>query len=150
MNFIARHPEALLSIFILSLSATLGGSLSVKAHPCCAFCACTSCDMRLSACCALSTVWLLFCSAGQLFIVHTIRRFGALLLAGVMTTRQFLSILVSSAVFGNPLSTGQWCGSAPLTAWGCLLSLPCHPKGIYPWEPDLDSERKYLFGYCQR
>ena len=50
--------------------------------------------------------------AGQLFIVHTIQRFGALLFAGVMTTRQFLSILVSSAVFGNPLSPGQWCGPA--------------------------------------
>ncbi|EIE27556.1 DMT family transporter: UDP-galactose/UDP-glucose [Coccomyxa subellipsoidea C-169] len=73
LAFIARHPEALSSIFVLSLSATVG----------------------------------------QLFILHTIKKFGALLFAAVMTTRQFLSILVSSAVFGNPLSTGQWCDSSP-------------------------------------
>ena len=47
-------------------------------------------------------------SVGQLFILHTIRCFGALLFATVMTTRQFLSILVSSFLFGNPLSAGQW------------------------------------------
>ena len=46
--------------------------------------------------------------AGQLFILQTIRCFGALLFAAVMTTRQFLSILVSSFLFGNPLSVGQW------------------------------------------
>jgi adenosine 3'-phospho 5'-phosphosulfate transporter B2 len=50
--------------------------------------------------------------AGQFFIVHTIRHFGALVFAAVMTTRQFLSILVSSLVFGNPLSAGQWCAAS--------------------------------------
>lgn len=49
--------------------------------------------------------------AGQLFILHTIKEFGALLFAAVMTTRQFLSILVSSVLFANPLSLGQWCDS---------------------------------------
>ena len=49
------------------------------------------------------------CGAGQLFIVHTIRTFGALLFATVMTTRQFLSILVSCVLFAHPLSAGQWC-----------------------------------------
>ena len=44
--------------------------------------------------------------------MHTIRQFGALVFAAVMTTRQFLSILVSSIVFGNPLSPGQWCASS--------------------------------------
>lgn len=33
--------------------------------------------------------------------------------AAVMTTRQFLSILVSSFLFGNPLSEGQWYGLRP-------------------------------------
>lgn len=46
--------------------------------------------------------------AGQLFILHTIKTFGALIFAAVMTTRQFLSILVSSVLFNNRLSEGQW------------------------------------------
>ncbi len=46
--------------------------------------------------------------AGQLFIMHTIRAYGALLFATVMNTRQFLSILLSCALFGHPLSHGQW------------------------------------------
>ncbi len=52
---------------------------------------------------------------GQLFILHTIKTFGALIFAAVMTTRQFLSILVSSFLFGNPLSEGQW--------WAITLAL---------------------------
>ena len=47
-------------------------------------------------------------TAGQLFILHTIKTFGALIFAAVMTTRQFLSILVSSILFNNRLSEGQW------------------------------------------
>lgn len=73
--------------------------------------------------------------AGQLFILHTIRRYGALLFAGVMTTRQFLSILVSSAVFGNPLSAGQWCGSLPLTA----LHQPAQADTQNPISPGWDN-----------
>ena len=48
---------------------------------------------------------------GQLFIMHTIRTYGALLFATVMNTRQFLSILLSCALFGHPLSPGQWCAA---------------------------------------
>jgi hypothetical protein len=43
----------------------------------------------------------------QLFISYTIKTFGALLFATVMTTRQFLSILLSCVLFIHPLSTGQ-------------------------------------------
>ena len=43
----------------------------------------------------------------QLFISHTIKTFGALLFATVMTTRQFLSILLSCFMFFHPLSWGQ-------------------------------------------
>ncbi|BDA48713.1 Adenosine 3'-phospho 5'-phosphosulfate transporter 1 [Coccomyxa sp. Obi] len=67
---------------------------------------------------ALSSILVLSFSAtvGQLFILHTIKKFGALLFAAVMTTRQFLSILVSSALFANPLSPGQWLGTAVVFA----------------------------------
>lgn len=53
---------------------------------------------------------------GQLFILHTIKNFGALIFAAVMTTRQFLSILVSSILFNNRLSEGQWYASLSASA----------------------------------
>ncbi|KAJ1492105.1 UAA transporter, partial [Baffinella frigidus] len=43
----------------------------------------------------------------QIFILITIRDYGALLFATVMTTRQFLSILLSCLIFMHPLSLGQ-------------------------------------------
>jgi len=46
--------------------------------------------------------------AAQLFISFTIKKHGALAFATIMTTRQFFSILVSCAVFLNPLTGGQW------------------------------------------
>lgn len=48
---------------------------------------------------------------GQIFILMTIKEFGALLFATIMTTRQFLSILLSCIMFLHPLSLGQWCGT---------------------------------------
>jgi adenosine 3'-phospho 5'-phosphosulfate transporter B2 len=50
-------------------------------------------------------------SVGSLVISHTIKTFGALVFATIMTTRQFLSILLSSFIFGSPLSGGQWLGT---------------------------------------
>lgn len=47
-------------------------------------------------------------STGSLFISYTIKSFGALVFAIIMTTRQFLSILLSSLFFGSPLTAGQW------------------------------------------
>lgn len=67
-------------------------------------------------------------SAGiaQLFISFTIKKHGALAFATIMTTRQFLSILVSCAVFLNPLTVGQWCGTRSIhLPWSCKqLGLP--------------------------
>eukprot|EP01024_Parvocaulis_polyphysoides_P030283 TRINITY_DN2750_c0_g1_i4.p1 TRINITY_DN2750_c0_g1~~TRINITY_DN2750_c0_g1_i4.p1 ORF type:complete len:361 (-),score=45.97 TRINITY_DN2750_c0_g1_i4:872-1954(-) len=62
---------------------------------------------------ALSQIMILSAAAttGQLFISHTIKNFGALLFATVMTTRQFLSILLSCILFAHPLSLGQWVGT---------------------------------------
>merc|ERR1712205_297442 len=48
---------------------------------------------------------------GQLCILFTIKEFGALLFATIMTTRQFLSILLSCIVFMHMLSPMQWLGT---------------------------------------
>ncbi|BBG94229.1 UDP-galactose transporter 3 [Prunus dulcis] len=54
---------------------------------------------------------LLFClcgAVGQNFIFLTISRFGSLANTTITTTRKFVSIVVSSLLSGNPLSTKQW------------------------------------------
>lgn len=50
-------------------------------------------------------------SLGQLIIYQTIKEFGALLYSTVMTTRQFVGILLSALVFGHALSGAQWIGA---------------------------------------
>ncbi|XP_015077116.1 UDP-galactose/UDP-glucose transporter 5-like isoform X2 [Solanum pennellii] len=55
----------------------------------------------------LSTV----ATASQFFISYTIRTFGALTFATIMTTRQLLSILLSCLWFGHPLSWEQCIGA---------------------------------------
>ncbi|KAK8489257.1 hypothetical protein V6N13_009547 [Hibiscus sabdariffa] len=47
----------------------------------------------------------------QFFISYTIRTFGALTFATVMTTRQLVSIMLSCVWFGHPLSWEQWIGA---------------------------------------
>mmetsp|Transcript_42341 Transcript_42341/g.135571 ORF Transcript_42341/g.135571 Transcript_42341/m.135571 type:complete len:353 (-) Transcript_42341:28-1086(-) len=49
---------------------------------------------------------------GQLFISFTIRTYGALLFATVMTTRQFFSILLSAFMFMHPITLQQWAAVA--------------------------------------
>ena len=58
--------------------------------------------------CTLSVAAML----GQLCILYTIREFRALLFATIMTTRQFLSILLSCLIFMHPLTFMQWLGTA--------------------------------------
>ena len=62
---------------------------------------------------ALGSILTLSAAAtmGQLFISHTIKTYGALLFATVMTTRQFISILLSCVLVAHPLSLGQWGGT---------------------------------------
>ncbi|EXC35070.1 UDP-galactose/UDP-glucose transporter 5B [Morus notabilis] len=55
----------------------------------------------------LSTV----ATASQFFISYTIRTFGALTFATIMTTRQLASILLSCMWFSHPLSWEQWIGA---------------------------------------
>lgn len=49
-------------------------------------------------------------TAVQLFIVFTIKEYGALQFALIMTLRQFLSIVASCIVFGHSLTLLQWMG----------------------------------------
>ncbi|XP_024395412.1 UDP-galactose/UDP-glucose transporter 5B [Physcomitrium patens] len=51
-------------------------------------------------------------STSQFFISYTIRTFGALVFATIMTTRQLVSILLSCAFFGNPPTAPQWAGAS--------------------------------------
>lgn len=55
----------------------------------------------------LSTV----ATASQFFISYTIRTFGALTFATIMTTRQLVSIMLSCVWFSHPLSWEQWSGA---------------------------------------
>ncbi|CAA6669359.1 unnamed protein product [Spirodela intermedia] len=56
----------------------------------------------------LSTV----ATISQFFISYTIRTFGALTFATIMTTRQLVSIFLSCVWFGHPLGFLQWTGAA--------------------------------------
>lgn len=49
--------------------------------------------------------------AGQFAITYTIQSFGALLYAGIMTTRQFCSVLASDIIFKHGLTMVQWSGA---------------------------------------
>lgn len=49
--------------------------------------------------------------AGQFAITYTIQAFGALLYAGIMTTRQFCSVLASVIIFKHGLTATQWLGA---------------------------------------
>ena len=67
---------------------------------------------------ALNDVLILSAAStcGQLCILYTIREFGALLFATIMTTRQFLSILLSCIIFMHPLTALQWLGTVMVFA----------------------------------
>ncbi|BBN05948.1 solute carrier family 35 (adenosine 3'-phospho 5'-phosphosulfate transporter), member B2 [Marchantia polymorpha subsp. ruderalis] len=55
-------------------------------------------------------ILLLSCAAttSQFFISYTIRTFGALIFATLMTTRQLISIFLSCLLFAHPLTVQQW------------------------------------------
>ncbi|KAG6542977.1 hypothetical protein Mapa_015669 [Marchantia paleacea] len=58
----------------------------------------------------LYDILLLSCAAttSQFFISYTIRTFGALIFATLMTTRQLISIFLSCLLFAHPLTVQQW------------------------------------------
>ena len=51
-------------------------------------------------------------TCGQLCILYTIREFGAVLFATIMTTRQVLSILLSNAIYARAMTSRRWLGAA--------------------------------------
>lgn len=134
--------SSILSFFALVSSGQLGGALAfVAAHP----------D-------ALTSIMTLSLAAtcGSLFISYTIKTFGALVFATIMTTRQFLSILLSCIIFVHPLSEGQWLGtlivfatlyyqsfSAPVKAPKAAPAVPEEPAASEELEP-LKAEPKAL------
>jgi len=61
----------------------------------------------------MNSLLLSFASSfGQLVILWTIKEFGALFFATVMTVRQVISIILSCIIYFHPLSLGQWLSSA--------------------------------------
>ncbi|CAG7867024.1 unnamed protein product, partial [Brassica rapa] len=70
---------------------------------------------------------LMYClcgAVGQNFIFLTISRFGSLANTTITTTRKFVSIVVSSVLSGNPLSSKQW-GCVSMVFENCGLGMPC-------------------------
>lgn len=49
-------------------------------------------------------------SVGQLFVYYTIKKFGSVIFAVMMTLRQFLAILLSCAIYGHRLTLGSSVG----------------------------------------
>ena len=69
----------------------------------------------------------------QYFVAYTIKTYGALNFATIMTARQFLSVIASCVIFRHSFTPGQWCvpcRSAALAACSPLpTKLPCAHAG---------------------
>jgi adenosine 3'-phospho 5'-phosphosulfate transporter B2 len=68
-----------------------------------------------------ASMWLILgqsavSTAVQVFIVFTIKRYGALNFALMMTVRQYFSIVLSCLVFGHELRGAQWAGTLAVVA----------------------------------
>ncbi|KAL5764263.1 hypothetical protein ACOSP7_016617 [Xanthoceras sorbifolium] len=78
----------------------------------------------------LSTV----ATTSQFFISYTIRTFGALTFATIMTTRQLASIMLSCVWFSHPLSWEQWIGAVivfgSLYAKSFMRNAPAKPPPL--------------------
>jgi solute carrier family 35 (adenosine 3'-phospho 5'-phosphosulfate transporter), member B2 len=48
----------------------------------------------------------------QYFVSYTIKTYGALNFATLMTVRQFLSVIASNVIFKHRFTIGQWCASS--------------------------------------
>jgi len=81
---------------------------------------------------------------GQIFILITIKEFGALLFATIMTTRQFLSILLSCIIFLHPLSLGQWGGTVMVFGALYYKTLAGKQKKEDVSPPEMKEEQKPL------
>eukprot|EP01094_Clydonella_sp_ATCC50884_P011776 TRINITY_DN21607_c0_g1_i1.p1 TRINITY_DN21607_c0_g1~~TRINITY_DN21607_c0_g1_i1.p1 ORF type:complete len:342 (-),score=150.11 TRINITY_DN21607_c0_g1_i1:118-1110(-) len=75
---------------------------------------------------------------GQLSIYYTIKNFGALFFATVMTTRQVVSIVLSCMIFFHPLTLGQGVGAA--IVFGTLYWKATQKKAKKPPLPTTNKE----------
>ena len=77
------------------------------------------------------------CSAvGQLFIFHTIKRFGPLVFATIQTVRQFLSVVLSIIFFAHPLNSMEAVGIAIVfVALGAQILEKWRGKRLRPKKP---------------
>ena len=78
------------------------------------------------------------CSAiGQLFIFHTIKRFGPLVFATIQTVRQFLSVVLSIVFFAHPLNSMEAVGIAIVfAALGTEVASKWRAKRMKPTKPE--------------
>ncbi|PON52549.1 UAA transporter [Trema orientale] len=96
VDFVSRHNDCFLDIVLLSTVSDLYFISSLTGTHKLLF---------------TSDIWLQVATASQFFISYTIRTFGALTFATIMTTRQLVSILLSCLWFSHPLSWEQWIGA---------------------------------------
>lgn len=73
-------------------------------------------------------------TVAQFSIAYTIRSYSAVILASIMTARQFLSVLISCYVFGAPLNVVQWVGVS-------LIATPFVAKTFFTTSADGQSAR---------
>jgi adenosine 3'-phospho 5'-phosphosulfate transporter B2 len=75
-------------------------------------------------------------TCGQLVILWTIKEFGALFFATVMTVRQVISIILSCIIYGHFLTAGQWFSA--VIVFGALYykdTMMRKPHGHHPPKP---------------
>lgn len=86
-------------------------------------------------------------TASQFFISYTIRTFGALTFATIMTTRQLISILLSCIWFVHPLSWKQCIGA--IVVFGSLYSKSFfnaqRKKLDLPKQPETEEDNPLLY-----
>mmetsp|Transcript_56570 Transcript_56570/g.111757 ORF Transcript_56570/g.111757 Transcript_56570/m.111757 type:complete len:373 (-) Transcript_56570:438-1556(-) len=51
-------------------------------------------------------------ATGQMFIFYTIKSFGPVVFTIIMTTRQMISMVLSTVLFGHHITFGSYCGAA--------------------------------------
>lgn len=79
--------------------------------------------------------------SGQIAIGYTIKTFGALLYATIMTIRQFLSVFISNIVFRHGMSFMQWVGACVVfgalfyKSWAKAKAPKAGPKTDIPAPP---------------
>ena len=50
-------------------------------------------------------------ATGQMFIFYTIKHFGPVVFTIIMTTRQMISMVISTILFGHSITFGSYCGA---------------------------------------